>query len=199
MAIYQIVENQAWRAQEVVNVHHYTSTSPLSTSQLEEAAEALRDARVALDDATNLANDWSWRDITARRVDVGGLPGLDYQAASGIYVGSVTATNATANQVAALVSFAANSVKPRRGRSYLAGIWSGQMQDSGLWTTGLVADMAVWAAAIMELTVTGDTLFKTAVTLAGNPPLVTASNVLTEFVPRDNPATQRRRRIGSGG
>lgn len=199
MAIYQVVPLQTFRSQEVRNVLHYETANPLDAGQTQEVADAVRAAWVNLDDGSNLVNDFVLYGAVIRRVDIADLPGTELSFTSGNFTGAVSGDPATANQVAMIVSAQAQTTKPRRSRSYLCGWSHNAIQDSGFFGAGALADAAVWADDMDEITVTGDTLLRVAVSYSGSPPAVTASNRLTSYQVRSNPGVQRRRRIGIGG
>lgn len=198
MPIYQVTANQVWRGFVAQNVFYYDATNTLDTGQKEELADAVRAAWAALDTAIDLDDDWSLNDITLRRVDQPDLPSEVISFTSGPLSGSSTAIPGVPNQIALLISFSAPTTKPRRARSYLAGLVTAHLNQSGAWTTGILDDFAVWAADMDEISVTGETLERVAVEFTGSPPRVENFNRLTSAAVRNNPATQRRRRLQAG-
>lgn len=198
MAIYSAGVRMAWRGNLVMNVHHYSTTNPLSDAQQDELAQGINDAYDLLETPGNdLDDDWELNAVDIRRVDLPDLPSARIVPSSPA-AGTSIAANATANQVALLVSFSARTTKPRRGRSYLAGFVGAETNDGGTWGADATNAAAAWAQAIMTITLTGDTAEKVAVTYTGTPPRVTVWNVLTDFAVTGNPAIQRRRRLGQG-
>lgn len=198
MAIYQVTALQTFRAQECRNIFHYITTADLDAAQGQEVADAVRAAWVSLDDGANLVNDFTIYGINLRKVDVANLPEALYSFTSGSYSGTTTSAPGVPNQIALLVSGAAPTTFPRRVRTYLAGVSRDNIGDNGFWAAGLLADAAVWFAAMDSIAVTGDTLLRAAVRYTGDPPVVSASNRITAYTVKANPATQRRRRIGIG-
>ena len=198
MAIYHVTANQTMRNNVIQNIHHYSTTSPLSGQQIQEMCDELRAAYVELDDGARMSDDWSINNALVRRVDVPDLPSQVVTFTSGPYSGSGVGTNTAINQAALLVSFYAPTEKPRRGRTYIGGFTSNQIGDNGFVVAGMLANMASFGAALLTLTVSGDTAVKVAARYTGTPPRVTEFNAYDSFTPRSNPAVQRRRRLSSG-
>ena len=197
MAIYQITALMSWRDQACRNVFHYETTDVLDSSQLTEAADAVRAAYASLDSGSKLVNDWILQGVTIRRVDLPDLPGIDVSFTSGSLSGTVINAG-TINQAALIVSGQALTTKPRRVRTYLCGWEQDAITDGGFWDSAALSNAASWRAAMDELAVTGDNLARVAVEYTGTPPRVTASNRIEVYSTRANPGTQRRRRIGVG-
>lgn len=198
MAISCVTVKQQMRSQEVRNVLYYQHADNLTDTQRQDAADAIRAAWAAFDTSVGLVNDWNLYAVNFRRVDVADLPGIDVVPTAGVLTGSTSASPGLANPTALLISFAAPTTSPRRARTYLAGMSTAQLQDSGFWPAAVVTAAGTLATALDSITVTGDTMLRVAVRFTGSPPAVTVSNRLQTFIVRSNPATQRRRRIGIG-
>lgn len=198
MAIYHVTANQTLRTQTIQNIHHYATSNPLEPAQIQELVDGMRAAYEELVDAPSMSDNWSLNNAFVRRVDQPDLPSAVYSFTAGPLAGTQSGPDTGVNQWAALVSFYAPTTRPRRGRTYLGGLHGNVIGDNGFITAPNLAAMALWGDAIMTITLTGDTAQKCAVRYTGDPPQVTTFNVFTEFVPRSNPAVQRRRRIGTG-
>lgn len=198
MAVYHVTANQTLRTQVIQNIHHYTTSNPLEPAQIQELVDGMRAAYEELVDVPAMTDNWSLVNAFVRRVDQPDLPSAVYTFTEGTLTGSIGNADPGVNQWAALVSFYAPTTQPRRGRTYLGGVHGDGIGDNGFINSTVLAGMALWGEAIMSITLTGDTAQKCAVRYTGDPPQVTTFNVFTEFVPRSNPAVQRRRRIGTG-
>lgn len=198
MPIYQLVANQLFHGQETKNVFYYETVSTLDTAQMQEIADGVRGNWLLYDTAIKLVNEWSLQDITLRRVDVPDLPGIDVDFTSGPFIGTGDLTPGVATQVCMLVSGSAPTTKPRRVRSYLAGLPQSLVQQDGAWTLTSRLESEDFIETMDELTITGETLQRVSARFTLIPPRVTSWNRITSYIARQYPATQRRRRPGVG-
>lgn len=198
MTIYMITTRQVWQSQNINNVYYYEAADVLTPTQEQEAVDAFRTAWVAnaLENAQD--NAWVFTGANVRRVDVADLPGTQYTFTSGNLAGAQVSEQPTATQVAVVVSLQAPTTKPRRARTYMTGFTSGDMENSGLWSSTLQSTISDVVSDLDTIIVTGDTLLRQAVSFSGSPPAVTVNNRLQTFVVRSVPGIQRRRRIGEG-
>jgi hypothetical protein len=194
---YMVTANQAFRNQEVKNVFYYQTTAALDDDQKQEVVDTMRNWWATLDGAIDLVNDYELLSATIRYMTLPDYPGEVWVPTSGTFTGS-TATPGIANQIALLISFKANTPKPRRARTYLTGFANTAITDAGFWTSSHITAAGVFGNASLSIAVTGDTLQRVAVQLDPDDGSVALANDLTTVLVRSNPATQRRRRIGIG-
>lgn len=197
MPTYQLVARQQWNGSQVRNVFYYTCSDVLGTTQLQDAADAMRTAFGLWVATGEIDNGWSFDQLEARRVDQADLPSALVTPTAGALAGDAT-PNPLPMQIALVVSLAAPTTKPRRARTYLAGVTVTGLAATGRFTTEMQDAAADFTEAMDTITVTGDTLLRVAALWSGSPPAVTATNRLQSYVVRAIPATQRRRREGSG-
>lgn len=198
MAITQVTTLQRWVSQEVRNVYYYDSADVLSLAQLQETCDAFRNAYNSINFRNVLDDAWTFYGISARRVDVADLPAALLTPTAGAVVGDQTASVPLPTQICILASLAAPTVSPRRARTYQAGVTAASIGQNGQYGATIVNEFADFIEAVDSITVTGDTLLRVAARWSGTPPAVTAFNRLQSYIIRTTPATQRRRRIGSG-
>lgn len=194
MPIYRVsakgtVNDQEWR-----NVFHMSST--LDIGDLQEDMDDLHDTYV-----THLKPAWSSQctlyGYDVRAVEQLGSPTVPYVPTVGPLVGDQPfPTGAT--QVCMLVSFALVALPPNRGRKYLPGFLGADIEIDGRWSAARLAEAQAWGEAILDIG-TGDPnlLFPLAVQYDESG-VVTVWNELDIAIAKDNPATQRRRRLGVG-
>ena len=198
MPTYQVAARQVWRSQECRNILYYDCADVLSAAQGQEVADAVRAAYSNLVNPNGQEDAWSLYGIDLRRVDVADLPGAFFQFTSGALVGVESSIKGMPNQIACVVSLQAPTTKPRRARMYVAGMSIGSWEDGGTFSGTYVGWVEDMVDDLDTITVTGDTLLRVAAQWSGSPPAVTATNRLQSYIVRDNPGTQRKRRIGTG-
>lgn len=133
---------------------------------------------------------------TVYDVTTPGVPGLFFTHSSGAQVGTGTA-DPLAGQVAFLLNMWAYTTKPNRKRTYLAGLTEGSMTN-GLWTAGVVAIGQDIIDDLLDFgTVTSAALGMNAYGLLPNG-VDYDMNALDDGRAEQVPATQRRRRRGTG-
>ncbi len=198
MGIYQVVAKQTWIGQQVRNVFYYTSTSPLTEARRQEMVDKIRVNWASFNTAAGLCTLWSLDGMYVRDVASGGIPGVDLSFTSGVLVGGVAA-DPLAAQVGLLVIGRSGTVVPNQVRSYLAGFTEGNMGSAGLFATATVEDAFDWAVDMDVMGLTGDTVNRvSAQWTTGEDPYVVATNELVTYAAKENPVTQKRRRIGRG-
>lgn len=199
MAIYQVVLKAILAGtDEQRNVHWYDSPGGvLSLAEEQDLVDALEDEyRDNLQ--TFLSSQLTVYGGDVRRVDVASLPVNSYTFTAGSFAG-LDASNLLPSQVAAIVSFKANTAYPRRARTYMFAV--GEDCNNSVGKTDGTFDGALsdWAGDILSLALPGGkTLNKVAARYEGSPPTVTASNILTSYATQRVWATQRGRRLGVG-
>ncbi len=180
------------------NVHYYEFFNYVPTSTgLQELVDGI-DSAYKSRLQTLISDDVTFTAYDVRRIDTGGLPSLEFTATAGTWSGTST-DHLLPTQVAALVSFKAQTTVPRNARTYIAGLTEVSNITDGLVSAALVTALGNWASDMLEITITeGLNADKQAVTIGGTPPAVTASNDVSTYTVAANWATQRRRRPGRG-
>jgi len=204
MAVYQVVHLQRLLGQEIRNIFYYeTAQTDLSTAQLQELADDIRDVYVASGIVPHRTNDWQLYGITIRRIDAAGYPGIDVGFTSGALVGAAASENIP-TQVALLVHGVSYVQKPNRVRTYLGGYNEGGTVD-GIWHATTQAVSLDLVELLDTLTIDGQTWERVTVQWAmsnDDPPerlgYADSWNVIDTYFVSSVPATQRRRRIGVG-
>lgn len=199
MSIYQIVLKAADNNHnQYRNVHYYEFFNYVPTStQLQEAVDAI-DTAYKSNLQSSLSDDFSFEAYDVRRVDIGDLPTVEYQATAGAWDGTNTSAQLP-HQVSALCTFKAQTTFPRTARTYLFGFVEDANNAGGRVEASVLSQISDWADDMLELTITGDlNADKQAVQFGGTPRAVTDSNDLETHSERNNWATQRRRRSGVG-
>lgn len=198
MPIFQVTSLQQWRGQEVRNIFYYLTNDVLDSTQRQDVADHFRGAYVTLDTAQNMDNDWNYYGIEIRQVDVADLPSQTVTPTGGPVDGSHTAGDGLPNQIAMVASLYAPTQKPRRARTYQAGMVEAAIGQNGLFNTGARDAFEQFLIDVDSITVTGDTLLRVAAQWDSVNNVVDDWNRLETLVVRTNPATQRRRRLFSG-
>lgn len=198
MPIFQVTTLQTWRNQEVRNIYYYLTNDVLSAQQRQDVADAFANAYDALQVITNLDNDWEYYGVEVRQVDVADLPSQTVAPTAGPVVGLDASNAGLPNQIALVTSFYAPTQAPRRARTYLAGLTESHIGHPGTFGSSIVTAAEGFFTDVDSITVTGDTLLRVAVHWDTVNNVVDDWNRLETFIVRTNPATQRRRRLGSG-
>lgn len=198
MGIYQVVAKQTYLGQQMRNVFYYETTSTLSAAQRQELADVLRVAWATFSAAIGLVDDWSLDGVYFRDVESGGIPGVDLSFTSGVLTGPSVGTPMPA-QVSLLVIGRSGTIKPNQVRTYLCGLNTTVSDSDGFFLAANVVDAFDWAVDMDTLALTGDTAHRVAASwTTGEAPFVDDVNELITYSAKENPATQKRRRIGRG-
>ena len=148
---------------------------------------------------SQLSSSWSMVGIDYYDSDdLPGTPAKDVSPASLPLFGNGPA-DAMANQVAFLVNWRCNDGPPWRGRTNIGGMSRGTIDDAGTFDATSEAAVAGWAYAVQVLTDVLGPRARLVICSTGSQvvPAGTTAKVDTG-TPNNIPATQRRRRIGSG-
>jgi len=194
MANYQVTFNQIVGTKPIVNVFYMTTTG--GTPDGQAFADDFRAALVAYSCDDNQSNAWSATGLSLRQMDGGGAFSLDYPFTSGALVGA-DASGALPAGSCLLVSLQSENARPNRGRVYVGGLsenaLSGGLFPVGARTpwrdlfndyaNGRVVSGVEWSLRIARPDFIGNTW--------------TLDNPVDVVAARQNPASQRRRRLGA--
>ena len=198
MPIYRVNLLYNMFAQRYMNVMHFDANNALGAGAAVEIADAVVAAfqDSGLDDV--LANDLSFAGIELRRVDLADQPAIEAAPTGGAYA-MLAAGDPIPPQVALLVSGTALTAFPRRVRSYIPGAPEGQ-STNGLFVSTIQNAGVSFMEELDLVAITGASLDRVAVAYGdeGDGPIVTASNSIETYFASPVPATQRRRRVGTG-
>lgn len=198
MGIYQVVAKQTFLAQQMRNVFYYETVGALDATLKQELADVLRVAWSTFATAAGLSNDWSLDGIYIRDVASGGIPGIDLTFTAGVLTGP-SALDPLPTQIALLVIGRSGTVKPNQVRSYLTGLNVTMSDADGFFVAATVVDAFDWAVDMDTLLLTGETGHRVSASWTlGSDPYVDATNELVSYSAKENPVTQKRRRIGRG-
>jgi len=146
---------------------------------------------------SNIVNEWSLTSVTFIYNDEAPIYSIEVPFTAGPLQGASTA-GATANQMCLLVSTTINGPPPNRGRVYFGGISLGAIDQSGNWALSAQQDyqgmVEFWRDGI---TTTNNQIFLR-IARRDAAGLVTLSSAVENVIPREVPATQRKRRKGVG-
>lgn len=195
MADATIVFNQTYLNQQIRNVtvwNNFRDPEP----DLQELADALRGGYTAGAQA-QLSLQWSLDSITFVFNDTAPVWSLEVPFTAGPLVGTNNGGDLM-TQAALLVRTVHVGPPPNRGRVYFGGIPATALDNAGQWTAAVAStfeDMVqVWANGIT----TDSNQFFLRIASRDAAGIITASSAVTIAEGIENPATQRRRRIGSG-
>jgi hypothetical protein len=194
MPNFQVTYNQDLMGKEVLNVCNWQLADNTDT-YIAAFVESLR-ASYATHVQAYLSDDWSLESFTLRQMD-GGLPfTTEVVPASGAIAGSATA-GFLPSTVAMLVSTVYVGGRPNRGRVYFAGLTE-QHQDNSAWsvaTTNAFRDLVqAWADGLV---VAGGNAFLRIARMDYPANNWALNNPVNNVIARTNPASQRKRRLGS--
>lgn len=199
MSVYSIVAKYNYNALvEFRNIHYYEFFNYVpTTTELQEAVDAI-DTAYKSRLQTFFADDVTFTGYVVRRLDVGGLPGSDFTATAGNWSGTNT-NDPLPTQVAALVTWKAQTTYPRSTRSFIGGLTEANNGTDGKIQSGLITALENFASDMLSLAITAQVdADKVAVTISGTPPAVTDHNDVSTYSATPIWATQRRRRLGVG-
>lgn len=144
----------------------------------------------------NLVPEWTLYEFDVYDKTIPSVPGLQFLPTAGAVVGT-NANDLLPTQIACLVTYKAQVAPPNSNRKYLGG-FSDNAIVNGLYTAPFITTISNWAQRMLDLpTATGLAVVLEVVLLLPDG-TVSGGNPLEYFLVRDNPATQRRRRIGVG-
>jgi hypothetical protein len=144
----------------------------------------------------SLVDDWNLYGFDVYDKEVAGFPAVALTPTGGTIVGD-SAADPLPTQIAGLVKFTAPVAPPNRNRKYLCGFHESST-TAGLFTATVTGHMQDWADRLLDIaaaTSLGITLEVVALALDGT---VVGGNPLEAASVSNNPATQRRRRLGVG-
>jgi len=188
----QVTLNQTLYGEYVANVLFFSNLQD-ANSTLQSFANSMR-ASWLTHLSPSLTANWSLDSITYGFLSATGIDySVEYPFSSGPLTGGNN-SDAQANQVSLLVSTQGSGSRPNRGRVYLCGLVEDAM-TGGLWTQAALDDaqnlVEDWVDGINA---DGQDCF---LRIMRRPSAVFpsyVSNGVTTVVPRNIPATQRRRR-----
>ena len=141
---------------------------------------------------------WSLINVGVTRVDLVGASEVVVVPTGAPVSGQSVNANPAATQVCALVAWAAEDVRPNRGRTYLTGVHENWTDATGKLTQSILDDVGTWATAMLDASAID---LGARLVIRGKDPANVGQlteNEIESFVVRDVLATQRRRRIGVG-
>lgn len=182
--------------QEIRNVFYYRVVGTPDPANFQAYVDALDTAwKGAMQSGHVGAYNQYGYDI--KDAEIPGQPTAFIVPTAGAWSGTASGEPVPA-QIAGLVSFRSSTPPPNKGRKYLAGLGENALVN-GRWGPTLLGFLEDWGNAVIEIDAgLGTDPDLAAVELTGSPPIVTSSNEFTFSSATDNPATQRRRRLGLG-
>lgn len=195
MPILRIAAKQRLFGQEVRNIFHYVGSdaSQVSMPAIAAAMRAAWDTNLV----AQLSDEWQLYAVEAKELDDPANPTIEYSFGAGPLDGGL-ATGILPTTNALLVSWKAFTAPPNRGRTYLAGFTVASTTD-GRFVNGAVIAAAAWANDLFVLPTTlGLNMSMSIVRVDPETGAYVSSNAIEELSAQAIPATQRRRRIGSG-
>jgi hypothetical protein len=199
MTIYQLVVKGNYDdIVQLRNVHHYEFPDYVpTTAQLQALVDSF-DTDLKTRIQTYFSNKVDIDAYDIRRVDLGNLAAVEYQATAGSWTGGASG-EPLPTQIAGLVTFKAPTVFPRAARSYMFPFTEAHNSSAGIMATVLETALLGWGGDILSHVIPGAAnAVKVAVEYGGDPRAVTDSNVLESVSVTNVWATQRRRRRGVG-
>lgn len=195
MGILQITMKQTFVGQQVRNMLYFEGLDAVQAN-----AQAVGDYLRTMWDThlkVMLAPTWQLNDFTAREVQSAGLPPIEYSFTAGGVTGAAI-TEPVASQVAGIVSFKANTIRPNAARNYIAAINSSALVQSQF-TAAATNLLFAWGQGVNGIRLAAPLgLDHVSARWNETRTYVTDTNVLTIAIARSVPGTQRRRRIGVG-
>lgn len=189
-----IVVKQSWLSQECRTTFWFGGNDAVMANA-QDLCDALYDAY-----DTNLVGkmvpEWSLYEFDVYDKTVPGVPGIQLQPTGGVLVGT-SGGDSLPTQIAGLVTFKAQVAPPNTNRKYLPGLNDGIVVDS-LFTQAAIDSMQDWADEILDIATTTALAVTMEVVSLNLDGTVNGGNPLTYAIAKQVPATQRRRRIGSG-
>jgi hypothetical protein len=179
---------------ETRNVFHFGGADA-DTSNAQTVLDDLITALMT--PATNFGDGYSFIGGTFYDEATPGVPGVFLTPTGGDKTGTST-SDELPGQVALLINMWAPTTRPNRKRSYMAGLTEGAV-TAGLWASTVITN---WNGVCDDLldfdTITGlDVRLGAFGPDSGSPP-IPSINYITEYRVESVPATQRRRRRGTG-
>ena len=198
MSIYQVVVKAVTGSTQLRNIHHYEFFGSVpDTATLQELADGI-DAAYKSNLQANYHTSVQFYEYGVRRVDVGNLPEIPYQATAGAWFGQETSQKLP-NQLSALVTFKAQTAFPRTTRTYHFPMGEDSNDAGGVIVAAQITALEAWGNDMLTIDVTtGIDPDKVAVEYSGTPRVVTANNDVELVSATEVWATQRRRKVGIG-
>lgn len=197
MAIYEAVMNFNSPTGAIKNVLHY-STVAVQGDTLQDATN-----EIELQWNSNCRNRFAAAVTFVSmtwRLNAPGEVGVEYQVPLSPVPGTADENKYAAAEAMIIQKRHLSGARPARGRLYVGGITSNQLNGVGNWDQATVDDVATWVESIRDFNAGTPEINFRMVIVASNP---TAPNTQT-FTQVDQvagivrPATQRRRRRGIG-
>lgn len=195
MPVYQFTALQRLLGQEVRTVAYYDSIASIDVfgqAATDEWADAFDTHLKA-----SCANEWAYYGGLARNVESIGLPGFEFTPTGGAVVGT-SANDPLPTQVAALVSYKANTTIPRNARDYLCGFTEGASSSTGQISAALLSLLASFGAQVIEFSIGLDDVPRQSVQWNEARTAITDHNTVSQVRVTNVWATQRRRRLFVG-
>ena len=197
MPFLKTVVNQRLQGNDVKNILCWLGSDAVVANG-QAFADEIRD--IYLDTiALQLASDWSLESITVYDAEAAdGTPGITFVPTLGPIVG-VAGSTSLPNQVAGLVSFNCIGGPPWRGRTYLGGLAVNNVGEDGLWTPACMTQLVNFGVRLSQFQLSsGLAVGHAVIRKTDGVPIEDTSALVSSYIARDIPATQRRRRIGVG-
>ena len=191
------VINQKFQGQDVVNILCWSgSGATLDNAQImtDYIQQAYQDNL-----STFQVNEYTFDSITWYDAEAPlGTPGLNLLPTGGGHQG-VSTQAGLPTTVALLLAFQSIVGPPWRGRAYLSGFATGNMEQNGRFASNVVAAAEGLGADLLALGATTGVIATHSI-IGGdlNTPIQDRTAIVSNYIGRSNPVTQRRRRIGSG-
>lgn len=194
MPNFQVVVKQDVFGKEMINVMNWQLS--LSTpAYLQSFTDSLAASYVS-NVTIHLANDWSFNSVVFRQMDGGAPFTTEFIPAGGAFAG-VDGAEVLPTTVCLLVSTTFVGSRPNRGRIYFAGTTEGSQSNSGYSSAIRTAFSNMVTSWGTGLAVSGGTAFLRIARTDFPLNLWPLDNPVDAAVARTNPATQRKRRLGS--
>jgi hypothetical protein len=176
------------------NVFHFGGDDALVANG-QTVVDSLLD--IIMQATTLFVDDYEFTGATFYQIETPGVPGTFYTPTGGSIVGT-GAGDPLAGQIALLMNFWAVTARPNRKRTYLAGMGEGAITD-GLWNGSQLDAGDLVVADLLDFdTESGIDARLGAFAYLTPPDEQPALNYLTQGRTEQVPATQRRRRRGTG-
>lgn len=199
MAIFQVTHKSMWLLQEIRNIFYYeTEVGDPSTAEWVDIVDEIR-ADYNAELLTQLSEEFTFRAIDYRKVDIAGLLSFEAIPTSGDWAGEVT-VDSLPTQIALLVSVKGVTTKPNRARTYLAGFTEAAATNSIFTSSPLgAAEDFIDLQSVLNGAGTNPLQRVSAQWNSSHTQVIASNNIAgSAGVASQVPATQRRRRIGVG-
>lgn len=198
MADANVILNQTLYSQQVRNVLWFAYSGTLDAAGRQDIADYIRGVWLASTLRSIQVDNWALDNISIRDAYTVG-PYATVPFTDGPLFGTHAANNAV-TQVSMLASLINTGLTaPTRGRVYIAGVTTAGIDGNGLWPNSYT-DLAETLMAGLQNGTTGlGENINLRICRRNVDGAAQVLNTVDSVIVRNNPATQRRRRIGVGG